>query len=156
MGNKTLLDAIRIVKENERRASDLYAEAAKKLPLVGKELFIQLSEFEQYHYDKVTALEKSILEKGDYIHYEGRDFPLPPLFEIKAAQDPNKKSSMQVITEAMELEVQAEKAYGDLAAQVSDPEGHAMFDRLSQEEHKHYLILGRAYKSVSETGIWQW
>jgi rubrerythrin len=156
MGNKTLLDAIRIVKENERRASDLYAEAAKKLPLVGKELFIQLSEFEQYHYDKVTALEKSILEKGDYIHYEGRDFPLPPLFEIKAAQDPNKKSSMQVITEAMELEVQAEKAYCDLAAQVSDPEGHAMFDRLSQEEHKHYLILGRAYKSVSETGIWQW
>jgi rubrerythrin len=156
MNTPNLLDAIRVVKENERIASERYADAAKMLGQVGKELFMQLSEFEKYHYEKITALEKSLEEKGDFINYEGKEFPLPPIFEIKAAQEPNKKSTMQVITEALELEQQAERAYSNLAAQLTDLQGHNMFIRLSEEEHKHYRILTRAYKSLKDTGVWKW
>jgi rubrerythrin len=156
MNTTNLLDAIRVVKENERIASERYADAAKMLGQVGKELFIQLSEFEKFHYERITALEKSLVEKGDFINYEGKEFPLPPIFEIKAAEEPNKKSTMQVITEAMELEQQAEKAYADLAAQLTDPQGHNMFIKLSEEEHNHYRILTRAYKSLKDTGAWKW
>jgi len=156
MTTPTLLDAIRVVKENERIASERYAEAAETLAQVGKELFMQLSEFEKYHYNKIAALEKSLMEKGDFVNYEGKEFPLPPMFEIKAAKEPNKKSTMQVVTEALELEEQAEKAYADLAAHVTDPQGHSMFIKLSEEEHIHYIILTRAYKSLKDTGVWKW
>jgi rubrerythrin len=156
MNTPNLLDAIRVVKENERIASERYADAAKMLGKVGKELFLQLSEFEKFHYERITALEQSLEEKGDFINYEGKEFPLPPIFEIKAAEEPNKKSIMQVITEAMELEKQAEKAYADLAAQITDLQGHNMFIRLSEEEHNHFRILTKAYWSLNDTGVWKW
>ncbi len=152
-----LLDAIRVVKENERIASQSYAEAANNIRhSMGKELFTQLSEFEKYHLQQLTILEKSLLEKGDYINYGGKAFPLPPKFEIKAAEEPNKKSMMQIISEAMELEKQAEKTYADLATQIDDPQGHQMFLRLSEEEHNHYRLLSEAYWTLNDFGMWKW
>ena len=157
MSTTTLLDAIHVCMENESIASQSYADAVKKISNpVGQELFTQLSQFEKYHLERLTALEKSLQEKGDFINYNGKAFPLPPKFAIKAAVDPDKKSVMMIITEAMELEKQAEKAYADLAAQVSEPEGHRMFLRLSEEEHNHYRILTEAYWTLSDLGVWKW
>ena len=157
MSNTNIMDAIKVVKENERIASDTYAAAAQKISNpMGKQLFTQLSAFEQYHFTLVSALEKSLLEKGSYITYAGKDFPLPPVFEIKAAQEVNRKSVMSIISDAINLEKQAEKTYADLAAQVSDPEGHAMFSRLSEEEHNHYRILNEAYWTLTNLGVWKW
>jgi rubrerythrin len=154
----SLLDAVRVVKDNERIASKSFAEAAAKInnPL-GKELFCQLSEFEKSHLKQLITLEKSLQKKGDFINYKGKVFPLPPKFEIKAAEEPNKKSVMRIISEAMELEKQAEKAYADLAAQLTDiSQGHRMFLRLSEEEHNHYRILSEAYWSLNDLGVWKW
>jgi hypothetical protein len=157
MTPSTLLDAVRVVKENERIAAENYAGAAKNLTNpFARELFEQLSGFEQFHLEKVTALEKSLQETGKYIHYEGKEFPLPPIFEIEAAQEPNKKSAMQVISEARKLEEQAQAAYNSLAAQCPDKQGKDMFQKLAKEEYQHYLILTEAYWSLNETGKWQW
>ena len=92
MVTSNLMDAIRVAKENERNASAKYAGAAENLhnPLA-TELFIQLSGFEKFHFEKLVALEKSLQENGEFIHYEGKEFPLPPVFEIKAAEEPDKK-----------------------------------------------------------------
>jgi len=153
----SLLDAIRVVKENERVASESYANAAKSINHPrGKELFLQLSKFEAYHFEQVTALEKSLQESGDFINYEGKAFPLPPVFEIKAAEEANRKSMMKIISEAIELEKQAERAYSDLAAQVTDTQGRKMFIRLSEEEHNHYRILNEAYWTLNDLGVWKW
>ena len=54
------------------------------------------------------------------------------------------------------MEKQAEKAYADLAAQVTDAQGHKMFIRLSEEEHNHYRILNEAYWTMNELGVWKW
>ena len=157
MNTNNLLDAIRIVKGNEKIASDKYAEAAKTISHPrGKELFTQLSNFEQYHYEQVSALEKSLEQSGDFINYEGKEFPLPPVFDIKAAQDPNHKSIMTIIAEAIDLEKTAEKSYSDLAAQVTVPQGRQMFIRLAEEEHNHYRILNEAYWTLNELGVWKW
>jgi rubrerythrin len=152
-----LLDAVRVVKENERTASQHYAEAAQiiKNP-IGQKLFSELSKFENYHLAKLTALELSLQENGGFINYVGKSFPLPPKFEIKAAKDLNNKSAMQIITEARDLEKLAEKSYADLAAQVTEPEGRQMFFRLSEEEHNHYRILTEAYWSLNDKGVWSW
>ena len=157
MSTTNLLEAIRVVKENERIASDSYANAAISIrnPL-GKELFKQLSAFEQYHYERITALEKSLEEEGNFIDYEGREFPLPPIFEIEAAKEPNQQSVIKIVIDAMELETRAEKAYADLAAQIANPRGHKMFSRLSEEEHNHYLLLREAYWTLNNLGVWKW
>lgn len=157
MSTTNLLEAIGVVKENERIAYQNYAEAAKTISHpAGKQLFTQLSEFEMYHFQKVTALEKSLQESGTFIEYEGKVFPLPPVFEIKAARDVNKKSVMTIISQAIELEKQAEEAYAKLATQLTDPQGRQMFIRLSEEEHNHYRILSQAYWTLNDLGVWKW
>lgn len=157
MSGTNLLDAIRVVKENERIAAETYADAAQRISNpIGKELFKQLSEFEQYHLAKVSALEKSLMENGNFISYAGKAFPLPPVFEIKAAQELNRKSVIAIVNDAIDLEKQAEKTYADLASRVTDPEGHAMFSRLSEEEHNHYRILTEAYWTLTNLGVWKW
>ena len=157
MSTPSLLDAVRVVKENERKASASYADAAQQISdSLGKQLFQQLSEFEKFHYEQLTALETSLVESGDFINYEGKVFPTPPSFEIKAAQAPATKSVMTIVTEAIDLEKQAEKAYSDLAAQTTDPRGYKMFRRLSEEEHNHYRILSDAYWTLNNLGTWKW
>jgi rubrerythrin len=63
---------------------------------------------------------------------------------------------LDIMDGAMKTEMVAEKAYADLAAQLTDPQGHKMFLKLSQEEHKHYEILGEAFWSLNQTGVWKW
>jgi len=157
MSTPNLLDAIRVVKENERIASASYADAARRISNpMGKKLFEELSKFESFHYEKLTALEASLEEKGNFINYEGKEFPLPPTFEIKAAQEPNSKSVMNIISAAIDLEKQSEKAYADLAMQTTDSQGHEMFSKLSEEEHQHFRILTDAYWTLTNLGTWHW
>jgi rubrerythrin len=156
MDTPNLLDALRIVKENEKIASESYANAARKINTLGKRLFEQLSEFEQFHYERITALEKSLAEKGDFIHYEGKEFVLPPVLEIRFTEELEQKSILQIISEAIKFEKQSEKAYADLAEQLSDPQGRDMFIRLSKEERKHFDILTEAFWSINQTGVWKW
>ncbi len=157
MSTSSLLQAIQAAKENERIASRRYQEAAGVIGHPrGKELFSQLSEFEKSHLQMLTQLEKSIMDNGKYVDYAGTVFPQPPTFEIKAAQDPNHKSIMKIITEAIDLEKTAERTYIDLAGQISDPYGRKMFTRLAEEEHNHYRILNEAYWTLNELGVWRW
>ncbi len=157
MNTPSLLDAIRIAKDNERIASDNYAAAAQEIhSQVGKHIFTELSKFEQFHFEKLSALEKSLMDEGKYINYEGKEFPLPPIFEIKAAEEPNQKTTITILADAIDLEKLAEKTYGDLAVQITDPQGHNMFSRLSEEEHNHFVILREAYWTVTNLGVWTW
>jgi rubrerythrin len=157
MRKSSLIKALRVVKENERLASESYAAAAEKINHpAGKDLLQQLSEFENFHFERISALEKSLEEDGEYIDYYGRELPLPATFEIKAAQEPNHKSLMKIITEARALEKETELAYADLAIQIKDPQGHEMFNKLSEEERIHFRILSDAYWNLSNLGVWKW
>jgi rubrerythrin len=157
MQTTNLLEAIRVVKENERMASEFYANAANTTgSSLGRELFKQLRAFEEFHYARLTVLEKSLELKGDYIVYEGREFPLPPTIAPKAVEEPHHQPVIDIILKAMNLEKQAEKAYADLAAQITDSQGHDMFRKLSEEEHKHYRLLTEAYWNLSNFKAWKW
>ena len=156
MNTPNLLDAIRVVKENERLAVETYANAAKIVNTLGKELFEQLSGFEQFHYERLTALEKSLQESGKFINYEGKAFVLPPRLEITFAETPEHRSLMDIITEAKKFEKHTENVYCDLAEQLEDPQGHDMFCKLSEEEHKHFLILSDAYWSLNQYAVWKY
>jgi rubrerythrin len=156
MEKPNLLDAIRIAKENEWLAAESYAKAARMITTLGRKLFEQLSEFEQFHYERLSALEESLQKKGGFIDYAGKEFILPPVLEIKFTEEPEHKSLLDIMDEAMKTERVAEQAYADLAAQLSDPLGRKMFTKLAQEEHNHYEILGKAFWSLNQTGVWKW
>ena len=157
METKSLLDALRVVKENERLAADFYGNAAKTTAnRMGKEVFTQLREFELFHYARLTVLEKSLELKGEFIFYEGRDFPQPPTVAPEPTEEPHQQTVIKIILEAMELEKRAEQAYADLAEQITDQEGHDMFKKLSEEEHKHYRFLREAYWNLSNFQAWKW
>lgn len=151
------MDAIRTVIENERLASDSYSEAAKiiKNP-IGKKIFEELAAFEQYHFEQLTAMVKSMEESGQTLDYQGRDFPTPPVFKIVAAEEPNLKSVIKIITEAMDLEKEAELAYAKLALRAQDSQAYGMFRRLSSEENQHWRILQDAYWTLTNLGTWTW
>jgi rubrerythrin len=157
MNTSSLLDAIRVVKENERFASASYWDAARKIENPsGRFVFEELSKFEEYHYNRLTALEKALEADGTFIEYEGREFPLPPALEVPAVKEPAQKDVLTIITQAIELEENAKKAYADLAGQIDDPRGKKMFERLANEEYRHYQLLIEAYWSVSYLGDWRW
>jgi rubrerythrin len=104
----------------------------------------------------LAALKKSLEEKGEFIHYDGKEMILPPVIIIKLADVPEHKSMLQIITEAIGFEKQAEKIYADLADQVTHPQGQKLFVRLAKEERHHYDILTDAFWSLNQTGEWKW
>lgn len=157
MSTSNLLDALRVVIQNERLASDSYAEAARQITNPGaRQVFEELSKFEQFHFEQLSALAAALEETGEYIDYQGKEFPSPPIFEIKAAQEPNMKSVIKIIAEAMELEKEAEREYADLALQADDTQGYEMFRKISSEENIHWRILLDAYWTLTNLGTWKW
>ena len=157
MNTPNLLDALRVVIENERLASSSYAEAAQMINNPGaKMLFENVAKFENFHFEQLSILESSLVETGIFVSYDGKEFPTPPVFEIKAAQEPKMKSIMKIISEAMELEKEAEQEYADLALKTDDPQGYEMFRRLSAEENLHWRILLDAYWTLTNLGTWTW
>ncbi|HIE38896.1 MAG TPA: hypothetical protein EYH30_10475 [Anaerolineales bacterium] len=153
----SLLDAIRIGMEAEKKAAAFYADAAQQTgnPL-GRRLLEQLAEFERHHYRELAALERSLREQGTFIEYTGRTLEMPAPSEVEDVEESNKMSLMGIITKAIETERKAEKRYTDLVEQTTDPAGQSMFERLADEEHTHYLILSKAYWSLNNQGVWNW
>ena len=150
------LIVICIVKENICRASEMYAKTATKINTFGRNLFEQLSEFEKFHYDRLSALEQSLRDEAKFISSGGKEFVLPPILGKSITEAPDRKSRVQIISEAMQLEKQAERAFANVAVQIPDPQGQELFARLSKEERKHYDILMEAFWSVNQTGDWEW
>jgi rubrerythrin len=152
----SLMDALRIAKDNEKAAAELYGRSATSAGNSNvRKLFEQLTEFEQMHYARLTELEKSLTDSGAFINYDGTDFVVPPDMVIKVPELPDKASTMTIISKAADLETRAESAYRKLAAMTTDVRGHQMFDRLADEEHKHYLTLKEVYWALNNLGKWE-
>ena len=137
----TVVDAIQMALESEKKAAVAYGDAAKNAPHVALEkLFSGLAGLEQHHYDKVSELAVSLQKKGKYIVYEASSIAIPAQSEIQIAGvagdvlGGKKVSMMDVLTLAQEIEQQLDKRYSALAEQTSDRDGKAMFEWLAKEE----------------------
>ena len=156
----SLLEAVRLAKETERKAADFYTDAiAKTSDPLGQKLLQQLADFEVHHSEYLATLEQSLRNGGDYIVYEGRDLALPVPGDRsagngKSAAETSRLSVMQIITVAIESEREAEKRYTALAGQITHSVGRAMFERLAAEENLHFRVLSKAYWSLNDFGEW--
>jgi rubrerythrin len=148
----SLLAAIELAKEAERKAAALYESAASETanPLV-RRLLEELVAYERYHYEKLTELERSLQDSGAFIRYQERGpLTVEATSEAPDVGDVRRTSVAKVLKKAMGFEQQAQERYVALAEQTTDPDGRDMFERLAREEHNHYLVLSRAYYDVGD------
>ncbi|MBN1581973.1 MAG: ferritin family protein [Anaerolineae bacterium] len=155
--DSALLGAIKIAMEAEKKAATAYRDAAAQTnnPL-GKKLFNKLTEFENYHYQKLSDLLASLVDEGTFIEYVFQATSVPAPGEVESIPEANKMSMMKIVTMAQGIEQKAEQRYADLAEQTADPTGKAMFEQLAKEEAAHYRLLREVYWNLNDQGTWSW
>ncbi|MBN2232389.1 MAG: ferritin family protein [Deltaproteobacteria bacterium] len=156
--SRAVMDAIETAMTAEEKARNFYADAAGRVNSVrGKQLFQQLADFEQGHYDILARLKESLAGKGCYVEYAGTSFaPVYAEGEDLTIGDAEKKDINEILTMAIGNEKKAGDAYSRLAAQVDDPDGVAMFRKLADEESHHARILEDQFYDINNKGMWTW
>lgn len=154
-----VMAAIDLAMEAEKKAHEFYAESAKKVANPrGKDLLLQLANFEQSHYDALAKLRGSLAAGGRFTHYEGTTFaPFRPQGEATGKIEPHREDALSILQMAIQAETEAYERYRSLAAETEDPEGKAMFVKLADEELLHRRILNDEFYYLSNRGgIWFW
>ena len=156
--SKTVIDAIALGMEEEQKASDFYAAAAAKLDGgPGKSMFTQLSEFEIGHYNALKDLKASLEGDSCYITYESA--LLEPIGaeggQVKLDEGAQ-RTILDILTIGIRNEKKASQAYRELAAEIEDPNGIAMFEQMAKEEDQHARILEDQLYDVKNRGEIVW
>jgi len=158
-----LEEAIDIAMDAELKAQAFYVEAAMEVQdPAGRDLLGRLAAFEQYHYQQLTELVRSLRATGRFIAYKARTVEeFRPLGE---SQNPPPGATgagpLRDVAEILSLAIAKEKVAGEryqaLAQVTTDADGQAMFRNLAHEESIHQRILEDEFFSLSNRGVWGW
>ena len=156
-----LEEALDIAMDAELKAQAFYAQAAVEVQdPQGRDLLGRLAAFEQYHYQKLSDLARSLQEDGRFIAYETRTVeqfaPTLASGEAGGTQFEELKDIAGILSKAIENEKIAGERYGVLAEETDDPDGQDMFRKLANEEMVHQRILEDEFYSISNQGTWGW
>jgi rubrerythrin len=156
-----LEEALNIAMDAELEAQAFYAQAAVEIQdPQGRDLLGRLAAFEQYHYQKLADLARSLQKDGQFITYETRTVEqfAPTLASGEAAgtQFEGMKDTASILSKAIENEKIAGERYRVLAEETDDPDGQDMFRKLANEEMIHQRILEDEFYSISNQGTWGW
>jgi rubrerythrin len=154
-------EALDVAMDAELKAQAFYAQAALEVQDPhGRDLLGRLAAFEQYHYQKLTELARSLQENGQFIEYEARTVeqfaPLVGRGETALTELADLKDVASILSVAIENEKVAGETYMVLAEETTDPIGQTMFRDLANEERIHQRILEDEFFSLSNRGVWGW
>jgi rubrerythrin len=152
------IKALKVALEAENNAAQSYSKAAKKTRNPkGREMFLQLSEFEMNHYQKLKDLLKSLQEKGEWILYEGTSLKKKTIsLKMEKPKGQEQLTDMDALKIAIREEKKAQAYYRSMAELTDDPRGRDMYKRLASEEALHEKLLNDQYYSLHNTGLWSW
>jgi rubrerythrin len=150
------MKAAEIALRMETDAVKFYSEAAGKTSHVaGKRMFLSIMEDEKRHIEMISAL-----MKGLEITTETAD----PIENVKTVFEELKDEMQERIkattddTAALEMAMRMEKEgfefYKKTSAEAEDPRVKALFERLSGEEEKHYMMFANTLSFLNESGHW--
>ena len=156
-----LEEALDIAMDAEMKAQAFYAQAAVEIQNPqGRDLLGRLAAFEQYHYQKLAELARSLQKDGQFIDYEARTVEqfAPTLAggEASGTQFDELRSVAAILSKAIDNEKVAGERYRALAETTDDPKGQEMFRTLANEEMIHQRILEDEFYSISNEGTWGW
>lgn len=153
--------ALELAMDAELKAQAFYARAAAEIQEPqGRDLLGRLAAFEQYHYEQLAKLAKSLQEGGRFIEYESRKVeqfaPIVSGGETAGTQLDELKDTPTILSKAIENEKIAGDRYRALAEEASESAGQDMFRKLANEELIHQRILEDEFFSISNRGAWGW
>lgn len=156
-----LEEALDIAMDAELKAQAFYVQAAVEVQdRNGRDLLGRLAAFEQYHYQKLSELARSLQGHGQFIEYETRTVEqFAPIFgrgETAGVRLEELKDVAGILSKAIENEKIAGERYRVLAEETTDPDGQDMFRKLANEEMTHQRILEDEFYSLSNKGVWGW
>lgn len=155
--SKSVLDAIDLGMEAEKKASEFYAEAAAKIGSgPGAEMFNQLSEFEKGHYQALDKLKQSLEGESCYITYESALMDPAGLEGSSKLNEAVKKDILEILNLGISNEKNAARAYRELAAEIEDENGKAMFEQMAREEDQHARLLDDQLYDLKNKGEIVW
>jgi rubrerythrin len=153
--------ALKSALDFENRIRDLYLEAiARTDDTAGKKIFQDLADDEQNH---VAYLESRLDEwnKTGAISTERLDTIIPDTAAIRQVAAGLKSKikadtrglKQQMLSRALEMEVETSRFYEQLVEQVSD-EHRAMFSRFLEIENNHIEAVQFELDHLTHTGFW--
>ena len=142
---------------SELKAKEFYENAHEKAKNnSGKQLFMELAEFEKNHYNKVKKIIESRKE-GEII--QDNDITSKKLqikSEIEGDIEPNKDEIINVIYLAIESEKKAHERYRKISNMFNNEEGKKIFNNLALDEINHQRILEDELYQLSNKGTIIW
>ena len=156
-GAVPLDDLLLAAMGSEVIAKDFYLSAAAKAKSkAGKQLFSELAEMEQAHYENVRRVIDA-RETGIVISMPPPGKQLPALKgEIEGEFEPNKDEIVEVLTRGIEAEKKANARYKAIVEQINDPVGKELFARFAEDERRHQGLLEAEYYQISNKGTIIW
>jgi len=127
-----------------------YKKLAEKTQLAGlKNIFEQMAEDEQKHYDTFEALKaKTPTSMQDSTAIDRAKNVFEKLLAEKPAVS-QLKDDLDGYTQAMKMEAESFRFYEDAAAKESDAKARETLLRIAAEEHKHFSILQNVFDFVN-------
>ena len=156
--SKELCGVLAVGVEKERKAHDLYAEAAEKTyhPL-GKKMFERLAEEEMKHEQLLAswAAEGACPVRAGFPPVD-KDFLARELAKAKAkAAEKPSTNDLEAIELGQQMERKSIAFYEDCAAKAQDKASKGLFLRLKGEEDKHLAMLTDLYEFMANPNVWE-
>lgn len=155
-------EALSLAIKREKEAHRYYSDAAAKSTNAnGKKMFSWLASEEMGHIEILEKQWEEIKGRGTWLTEEGWctygdiSHPIecsefPPSSEAKGELKED-APELEILKEAIEAEREATSYYADLAKYASDPNGKAMFAKLSRVEQGHLDLLEEEYEWLSKS-----
>ena len=141
---------------SELEAKKFYNDASEKAKSqAGKNLFSELADFEQNHYERVKKIIESRSNQID-IKSENVQHMKKINSEIEGEFEPNKDEIVSVINMAIDAEKKAQERYTKIAEMIKDNESKIIFQNLALDEKNHQRILEDEFYHLSNKGIIIW
>ena len=150
------MNAAEIARKMETDAVEFYSQAAQKSSHpIGKKMLLSIAEDEKRHMRMIDAIIKGMGLTEDNID---------PMENVKSIFEENKDTMQERIASteddlvalkiAMEMEAKGRDFYKKSAAEATDDNSRALFERLFKEEEKHFAIFENTYSYLSDNGNW--
>jgi rubrerythrin len=152
--NNLLIEAM----NSELQAKKFYKEASLKAQSqAGKNLFNELADFEQKHYEKIKKIIESRNKQIKIQKPEIRQDDIKLRSEAEGEFEPNKDEIVSIINIAIDAEKKAQEIYSKIADIIEDDEIKNIFINLARDEQNHQKILEDEFYQLSNKGtiIWE-
>jgi rubrerythrin len=155
--NEELVSAVKAAMNAEQKAASFYAHAEQNTSDPrGKNMFAQLAQFENAHFEALSSYLKS-LDGGEFNGYSGTEFQkIGP----ESPKEPLSQQVLQTDIDALKVGIDAEKRaeenYRKMAGMTEDATVSAFFAKLAEEESLHRKVLEDQFYGLANNGHWTW